>query len=127
MANYSRASVEISYGATSALQDPDFEKTLVSVPTDPTHYKQMKMTVATGGETIDLSEFTAIDECYIENQDATNYVTAVYRTTADTSNNNTQRILKGQWIKIALVHPATDLLLTANTAACICTVICIGT
>ena len=76
MANYARSSCELTYGATSALQDPDLERTFVSTPASPTHYKHFKLTVGTSEEVVDLSEFTTVQEVYIKNHDATNYVLA---------------------------------------------------
>jgi hypothetical protein len=76
MSDYSRSECQVSYGATSALQDPDLDKTLVSTPSSPTHYKHVKLTVGTSEEVIDLSEFTTIQELYVKNHDATSFVLA---------------------------------------------------
>ena len=80
MANYAREAVEISYGATSALQDADFTRTLTSTPASPTHYKHVKMIVGTTEETIDLSEFAVVQSLLIKNHDATSFVLAKGRT-----------------------------------------------
>lgn len=125
MANYSRASVNISYGATSSLQDPDFDIDLISTPSEPSEFDVRKLSCATGGTTIKYTNFSTIEELFIENQDSTNYVTVTYVTDA-IAGSQSIRVKAGQWVKLALVDDATDVVVTANTAACICRLIAIG-
>ena len=97
MANYARSSCELTYGATSALQDPDFERTFVSTPASPTHYQHYKLSVGTAEETLDLSAFTTVQELYIKNHDSTNYVLAKGRvlTSSKTFATNTLGFVDG--------------------------------
>ena len=76
MADFSRAEVVIEYGSTSALTDPEVSRTFVSTAASPTHQVHQRLTIGTSEETIDLSAFTTIQELYIKNHDATNYVLA---------------------------------------------------
>lgn len=79
MSNYARSDCQVQYGASSALQDPDLDRTLTSTPASPTHYKHVKMTVGTSEETVNLDEFTTIKELYVKNYDPTSYVLAYGR------------------------------------------------
>lgn len=126
MADYARSEVTISYGATSALQDPDFEKTLTSTPTSPTKFKQSKLSIATGAATtVPTSEFTVVQEVYVQNLDTTNYI-IVSGTDVDLANTYSFRLLAGEWIKLVRCS-LSGVLVQANTAACVVEVIIIGT
>jgi hypothetical protein len=129
MADYSRAEVTVSYGATSALQTPDLEKTFTSVPTSPTKFKFLKFSAATGGgTTVDLGEFTTIQELYFYNSDSSNYVTGTYREDGDSgAADRTFKCVAGQWLKLVQLVPGNDLVCVANSSACVCEVLVIGT
>lgn len=74
MSDFSRAEVRVEYGSDSALVDPEVDRTFVSTPASPDHQLHQRITVGTTEETIDLSAFTTIQELFVKNHDATNYV-----------------------------------------------------
>jgi hypothetical protein len=129
MADYSRDEVTVSFGATSALQDPDIERTFVETPSSPVEYIHRKVTAATGGGTsVTLSDFTTIVELFVKNHDDTNYVVGTYRELGDAAAaNRTFKLAAGQWLKLVNVSPGTALTLAANTADCKCELVAIGT
>lgn len=89
----------------------------------PTRQKQIRESIPTTGTTFSVADFTTIVAAVVHNEDATNYVTATW-TSAATA--NSQKIPAGQFLLI----PQADIVsvvLTANTAACVCTLIIFGT
>lgn len=129
MADYSRAQVDVSYGSTSALQDPEIERSFTSTPSSPTKNLHIRLSAATsGGTTLELGSFTTILEMYVKNHDTTNYVVGTYREQGDSAAaDRTFKLIAGQWLKLVEVAPGNDLVLVANTAACVCEVLVIGT
>lgn len=82
---------------------------------------------ATAGTTIDLAPFTSIANVLIKNKDATNYVQATFRTTGGGANDQILRIPAGAIVMLgSAITIASDLVLTANTAACVCEVAILG-
>jgi hypothetical protein len=80
--------------------------------------------VLTGGTTIECGTFSTITQILVRNKDATNYVLAAWTSNAVA---NQQRIGPGQTLVIpTLATVANDLVLTANTAACLCEIYIAG-
>ena len=79
-----------------------------------------EVSAKTTGTTIELSDFTTpTTMVVIENRDAANYVTLAY---TDNGTANSVKIPAGDWVKVCTATVSADLVLTANTAACACTV-----
>lgn len=83
-------------------------------------YKYVKQVVAaaTGGTTITTSSYNSVALVAAQNLDDTNYVTAVYRTAGGGGTDQTHRILANRLLLVTDFTLASNLTLTANTAAC---------
>ena len=88
------------------------------------------VTAATGGTTVDLTEQGSANDLVVMNHDTTNYVTLVYRTNGGGATDQTIAIPAAEsssnpsFVKITDWDPATALTLTADTAACDCSISC---
>lgn len=84
-----------------------------------TRYKRQGYLAATGGTTVDLSEFGTIYKCLIRNLDASNYVDTNHDTVADGATSpQACRVFAEQVLVLTDVDPTQDLALTANGADC---------
>lgn len=101
----------------------DFGNAQSWVSTTPTRHKQIRESIPTGGTTFGQSDFTTIALVLIYNEDSTNFVTATW---TSASVNNSQKIPAGTPFLIPQADIA-NIVLTANTAACTCTMIIFGT
>jgi hypothetical protein len=87
----------------------------------------VQLSAATGGTTLDLAPYTTVYNILIKNKDATNYVQATFRTTGGGSNDQVLRCLAGQVLALgSAITVASDLVLAANSAACVCEVAVLG-
>lgn len=128
MADYFRDEVFMSFGATSALQDPEIDRSFVETPTSPVEYLHRKPQCATGGTSTTLSDFTTITALYVKNHDTTNFVIGTYRELGDSAAaNRTFKLSASQWLKLVNVSPSTALSIAADTAACKCEILVVGT
>ena len=106
---------------------PIFEQTHTE-EIEVTRYKKMEILAATGGTTVDLSEFGAIDKIIVSNRDATNYVEGTFRNTSNGSNDNILRAEAGESFDTGgAITVANDIVLTANSAAVECILEVYGT
>lgn len=127
MVDYARSDLGLSYGQTSSLQSPQVAETWTSVPAGPSKYLLTRVTaVITTGTTITLSGYTTLEELYIRNLDATNFVSGTFKTAASGSS-NACKIKAGQWLKLLDMTVATALVLTADTANVVCEIFAVGT
>lgn len=83
-----------------------------------TRYKKQAYLAATGGTTIDLSEFSTIEDLTVRNLDETNYVDTTHRTAAGSTTDQSTRVDAGKSVSLGDVTPGSDLVLTANGADC---------
>lgn len=83
-----------------------------------TRYKKQEYLAATAGTTIDLSEFGTIEDLIVYNRDSTNYVSTTHRTAAGAATDQNTRVDGGKSVSLGDVTPGSDLVLTANGAAC---------
>ncbi len=98
-----------------------------AVPTDTLQFRE---SVPTAGHTISLALFTAVSAVYLFNHDITNFVELAwgYLDVASAAHTNAARIPPGMPLLVPGPFTiASNLLITANTAACKCTVIVFGT
>lgn len=101
----------------------DYGSALDFVSATPTRRKMVSESVPTGGTTFSMADFTTVVQFAVWNEDTTNYVTVTW-TSAGAS--NSQKVPAGQ----CLLAPQADIanvVLTANTAACKCSLIVFGT
>lgn len=81
--------------------------------------------VITTGTTIDLGLFTTVTGLFVQNLDTTNFVEVRY---TDQSNTNKQKLAAGDWMWVPIVGGlSADLVIIADTAACLCDVLIVGT
>lgn len=98
----------------------DYDETLSS----PTKFAHLIQSIPTAAYTYDLAQFTTVSALLVKNLDATNFVVATLTTASGAC---VLKIPAGRSILIPEVTVANDLLLDADTAACICEVFVAGT
>jgi hypothetical protein len=124
MADYGKVRASLVVSTASDYSDPYLETNFADFTFTPTEVFKVKVSAATTGTTIDLSTFTTVSLIMIKNLDTTNYVDM---TKNYSSVNGVSRIAaKGILIEQSPGTIANDLVLTANTAACLCEVIIAG-
>jgi hypothetical protein len=102
--------------------DAQFEDELT-----PDEVYQMEIECATGGTTIYTDPYASVTKLLIQNDDATNFVTAVYRTGGGGATDQTIAIPAGEHVVLTDVTAATNPVLTADTAVVTCRVFITGT
>lgn len=86
----------------------------------PTKKLDSVVSAATGGTTVELGSLGTVAYLVIYNRDTTNYVDATFRSAGNGSTNNILRLAAGKMAVLSDVTAGNDLILTANTAACVC-------
>lgn len=126
MSDYFKLRIAPVYSHNSDYSDPEFAPKIADFEsTTVTKYWSTLISAATTGTTLDLVNFTTVECVIVINRDTTNYVDLSY-TSAGTSSKS--RIIAGGMFALAgTTTPSGDLVLTANTAACLCEVIVVGT
>lgn len=82
-------------------------------------YESFKREIGTSNETVELGQYSTINELIVKNLDPTNYVTATFRSAGNGSTDNIIRIGAGKFAILPDVTPGNDLVLVANGAACL--------
>lgn len=120
MADYSRLRLVYEKSTASDYSKPDSH--YVSDEFTPTqHLVERVISAAVAGTTIDLGHLTSMSVVVINNLDTTNFVSVGWTDTA--ANANTQKLPAGTVMVIPDLDPtAADLVLTADTGACLCAV-----
>lgn len=131
MPDYAKLRVGLTYSENSDYSTPRLNAFLDPfTSTTVTHYETQLRTVGTSAETIELGGFTAIQAIVVKNKDTTNYVDVVWTYTdgaaADTTN-KTRVVAGGLLVICGTAKVASDMTLTANTAACDCEILILGT
>lgn len=130
MADFSSLSLVVKYGEVSDYSDGVLSRSFTKTSTTPTKVQQYLVSAALvgdGGTTLDLSSFATVQALVLKNKDATNFVTATYRSSAGAATDQKQKLLAGQYVVLTDITIASDLLLVADTAALDCEVLVIGT
>lgn len=127
--SYAKISVEALISDSSGYVPADVKSDFADYEPGSATYKGGSLTVsaATGGTTVDLGSFglTTILNVIVKNNDGTNYVAAAATTPTGSA---TLRCTAGNFVAFGgTLTVASDLVLTANTAACQCEVFVIGT
>lgn len=112
----------VSVSRNSDYSDPYLTDTLTETFTC-TRYRKGEVNAATGGTTVDLGEFDSVTKVVITNRDDTNFVEVVSRNTSGGASDMTIRVGPGTTETLGTaITPASDLVLTADSAACECIV-----
>ena len=108
---------------TDYAQPREHEIEITGTPTDSlTHHH---LTVGTSAETLDIANFTEPATLLVHNTDATNFVTLVF-TNKTAAASVSMKLLAGEAILVPDVDTDTNPTLTADTAACKCTISVFG-
>lgn len=91
----------------------------------PAEVRYQKIETDTGGTTLTISNFAAINAFWVYNTDSTNFVTLVYDSAGSASNE--VKLSAGEFFYTSDVNRGTNPSLTADTAACECIVVLVGT
>jgi hypothetical protein len=130
MSDYLQVTVSVKVSESSSFASPKAQTTFDAYePGAGTYpYEVRKVSAATGGTTIDLGMYTTVNNIIVKNKDTTNYVEATFRTTGGAANNQVLRATAGALLMTgSAITVASDLVLTANTAAVMCEVCIFGT
>lgn len=93
---------------------------------DTALYRRIVVPVAPGVD-LGVAAVTTVSLIAIHNSDQTNYVTATFFSVGNGGNGNGIRIQPGKLLVFGDISAATDVTLTANSAACPCNVWVFGT
>lgn len=126
MADYAKYELTATYSENSDYSTPLFKRTFPTMTNTPTELKTLKVScVTSSGTTIELTDlFTGGTRAMliVANRDATNYVTLVVRSLGNAVSDSV-RIYPGELYVNSAMDPAYDLVITADTSACICEVL----
>jgi len=127
MADYAKVSIK---GVFSKNSDHSFPK--VSFAPDAksisaTEYRHMEMTATNAGLTVTTSTFSSIDMLMVKNNDATDFVTAAFRSAGNTTTPNVIRIAAGGFLVVTDFTVANNLTLTGpDSEGCECEIFIVG-
>lgn len=107
--------------ATNLTPSNDYDSVISAAATK---WETRTVSAATTGTTVELGTYSSVLGFRVKNTDSTNYV-AVTWTNNGTA--NSQRLIAGQEMFVPGCTVANDIVLTANTAACVCEVQIVGT
>lgn len=127
MADYGKTMVGVLYSPNSDYSDPEVNFSYSKAYTTPVRKLDIQVSATTTGTTIEMGFFAAagIKSLVIINEDTTNFVEAAF---TDRATANKLTIWPGDFIKVCNISDlALDLVLDADTAACVCRVIAYGT
>lgn len=129
MAAYQKISVSAKFSEVSTFSpSKDWEPDAYNPGSGTYRYEMREVSAATGGTTVDLGMYTTINNIIVKNKDTTNRVDGTFRTTGGSSNNQVLSAPAGGIFATgSRVTVANDLVLTADTAACVCEVLISGT
>lgn len=123
MTDYAKIQVSYVYSANSDYSSP-IQSRLFESEYTPSEVLTSRVSAATGGTTVELGSFTTPTVAIVKNTDATNYVTVTYTNAASSAQSVV--LLAGETSVLTDVKASADLVLTANTAACVCDVVVLG-
>jgi len=128
MSDYAKIEIKFTYSKNSDYSDPEQEITFAEFETTPDEYEVKVVEADTGGTTVELGNFATIEAIIVQNLDPTNYVDATWRTTGGSTNDQVIQVSAGDSLVLPCddITIASDLVLTANSAACRCRVAIIG-
>lgn len=129
MAQFLKAKLDVVVSENSDYSDPELKANWDPFELTPQSAEQTIVRVDTGaGDTITTTgRFTAVTFVAVLNTDETNFVTATYRTAGGAAVDQDIRIPAGGLLVLSDFTTANNLLLVADTAACVCKVIIAGT
>lgn len=124
MTNYLRLTTGVNCSEQSDNSKP-FQKLSYAWTNLPTEFSRWQVTAATGGgTTLELGTFTTVTAAIIANTDATNFVVV---TTGYGAATPAIYLPLGAHTILYNLTPSDDILIVADTAACICDVWVWGT
>ncbi len=124
MPDFFKARAQLFYSEASDYQPNQFDGTTSDAVEDSTVTAPIatKVSAATSAGTNyqGASHLTSLKGLFVQNNDSTNYVVLTFDDRE--GNTNTLQIDAGDWTYISDIDPTATINLTANTAACRCTV-----
>lgn len=127
MSDYLKVRTVTTFSENSDYSDPEFVTNFVDYEITPDEAMIFKVEADTGGTTFELGSFADITYLEVVNLDTTNYVDVTVSTDANSSTTFSARCPKsGGRFVVCDPDPADDLVLTANTAACLVKVVIAG-
>ena len=129
MASYQKVTVSAKFADVSSFSpSKDYAPDAYDPGAGTYRYEIRDISAATGGTTVELGMYTTVTQIIVKNKDTANYVEATFRTTGGAANNQVLRVPAGSFCASgSAVTVASDLVLTANTAAVACEVCIVGT
>jgi hypothetical protein len=114
---YTKTQIKTLISDNSDHNDPDCRSTFTAVTNSVTEGLAYVVQAATGGTTVDLTNFTTLNEVILHNTDTTNFVTLLFSADNGNISGATLRIPAGAQVCLTDVDPASTFTLTADTAA----------
>ena len=128
MADYAKFGAACVYSKNSDYSSPKINTAIADLALTPDEYLHDEVECDTGGgTTVNLTRFATITCLLVKNNDATNYVTATFRSAGNSAVDNILRVSAGGWLMTTDVTAANNLVLAANGAAVECEVVVTGT
>lgn len=114
---YVRKTVRIEISESASYANPLVDETFTEEYTADT-FKRGAPSAASGGKTVDLSEFSDVEDLVLVNKDASVRFDTTHRTgtTAGTANDQGARVDAGRIVCLGDVTPGNDIVLTGNSA-----------
>lgn len=113
---YTKTQVKTMISDNSDHSDPSCRTTFTAYTNSVTEGLAYSVAAVTGGTTIDLTNFTTLNEVTLHNVDAVNYATLLFSTDVGNISAGTLKIPAGAQVVLTDVDPAATFTLTADTA-----------
>lgn len=127
MAEYVRLSLVVDHSQVADYVPPEQRQAMTTELT-PDKVFHSRLLCATGGTTVTTSGLTSVTAFIVHNRDATNYVDVTWTSAANGATPNIARIIAGAApLQVTDLTVASNIVVTADTLACICDVWVFGT
>ncbi len=127
MADYAKVSVKGVFSKNSDYSFPKVAYAPDAKTISATEYRHMEVTATNAGLTVTTSTFSSVDMVMVKNNDATDYVTATFRSAGNSSTNNIIRIAAGGFLVVTDFTVANNLALTGpDSEGCECEIFIVG-
>jgi len=126
--DYAKITVTATYSKNSDYSSPKVSFAPAADTFTPDEYDHYEVEADTGGgTTVTTSKYATVTRLIVKNNDATNYVTATFRSAGNSGVDNILRVHAGAELVVSDFTAANNLTLAANSAAVECEIFIAGT
>ena len=127
MSDYAKATLSATFSEKSDYTDPEWVTNWADYEVTPDEAETYKVICDTSsGTTVATSKFANATLLAVKNTDATNYVTATFRSAGNSAVDNIIQIAAKGLLVVTDFTVASDLLLVANGSAVDCKILIVG-